>query len=259
MINKREPHEFSVEQININSEQVIHVSLGGNALSEIQSRAGIFRQAEDFFNDAVEGDIPVLVDVEIIHQMGPVQRMKYFRKFCDEIVLGHVKQAGVELLSRDELMQFFKDSDLEVNVSKISGNADKYNQLDADNRVVIIAADMPSDIPNIKGVSILPVLSGLDEDIHVDHIMDIAAYIAQTGRRFLLEGADSKANRMLRELLIELYKNGDIPEGLATPENATFADLLENPETLLIPPVSTADMTDIESYIRAVKAVEAMA
>ncbi|MDP8218360.1 MAG: hypothetical protein P9M03_06520, partial [Candidatus Theseobacter exili] len=114
------------------------------------------------------------------------------------------------------------------------------------------------DVPVLEGLTVLPVrVFSAQSDINIDHVMAVARYISDVGREALIDGADPRADEMLKELLKELYEEGEISaEAL---ESVSFAEILQDPSKLLIPPITSTQAMDIDSYIRTARAVEAMA
>jgi hypothetical protein len=89
----------------------------------------------------------------------------------------------------------------------------------------------------------------------LNYVAKLAGYIADVGKEKAKR--DPQANEMLREILKVLYEEGQIPQEILN--EMPLQKILENPEGFLFPPIKTVDVMDIESYIRAKRAVATMA
>ncbi|MDP8218388.1 MAG: hypothetical protein P9M03_06660, partial [Candidatus Theseobacter exili] len=251
---------IAIERMSLHGVETLHVSRGHATVGSVRDRADKINESQAYFSNQSEKKVPVLVDRVMLQQMGLEQRKAFIEKHGQWIALGYVVDGEVEPVPEEDLDTLLDILDVSFDKQTILRNIQLYLSTPEDNRVVVLSAESSADLPDILDASILPVRVSLKEsDLQIDHVMDVAAYIAQVGRRALIEGGDSMANEMLRQLLRELYSQGELPEDLMDLDNVTFADLLEHPEKLMFPPISTQEVADIESYLRASKAIETMA
>ena len=134
---------------------------------------------------------------------------------------------------------------------RLRQNRSIYDKLEEDHKVLI--AGEGSNL-RVDGAGLLRVREK-SLGLQTQHVVDLARFIASVGKK--QAKMDPKANELLRDLLKTMYEAGEIPQELLG--EMPIAKILDNPEGFLFPPIKTQDAVDIDSYLRAKKAIESMA
>ena len=137
--------------------------------------------------------------------------------------------------------------------SSHAANWKHFKELPQDRQMALVFSTEDEPLPAVQQAGVLPLTES--QLGYIDHSAVIAAYVADVGKESAKQ--DETANQMLRQLLSELYNEGEIPEEAL--DGVSFEAVLEDPSSFLLPPIYTQKAEDIESYFRTMKAIETMA
>ena len=253
-----EDKNLAFERFGIDGTELVHVSRGKALISSVSETAVNIQNSIAFFEQQTEFDVPVFVSREMIERMGREGRKALFNKHGKHMVIGDVYEDRIAYLTEDVLDGILGEIETEISVADLQASAEKFKNAPDNNRVVITAVDDARGVPALEGMTVLPVRMAVPQgNIRINHIMAVARYISDVGREALIENADPQADAMLKTLLQELYAEGEVSADVL--DNASFAEILQNPSKLLLPPITSDTTADIESYLRAARVVEAMA
>jgi hypothetical protein len=226
-----------IEHLKIDGSDLIHVSRGTSAIARFERSPGTIRGFEFFEEALIKGTTPIAIDTELLTSLGESERAQLIWLYKNRLAI-----------SREEKVQGISGEDQE----RLWRNWDKYIRIQDDHKVVILSKDGMLT-RGMEGSSVLRLEKTQIEGLR--QVTKLASYIADVGKE--KAKGDPLANEMLREVLKVLYEEGQIPQEII--EEMPLEKILADPEGFLFPPIKIVDVMDIESYLRAKKAVATMA
>jgi hypothetical protein len=226
--------------MEIEGEELIHVSTGNRSIQTLREKAEVYDKAKSYFIGDLKKNIPIGIEVELLEGIGEDELKAFIeRRQKDIALIGEEKKVARILALFPEHQEILKQ------------NRSIYNRLEEDHKMLVLRDDSKLKDEEAGLLRVKKDSLGLQ----TEHVIDLASFIASVGKQ--QAKTDPKANELLRQVLRTLYESGEIPQELL--EEMPLAKILDNPEGFLFPPIKTQDAMDIDSYLRAKKAIEIMA
>ncbi|MFC1667908.1 LOG family protein [Chlamydiota bacterium] len=197
------------------------------------------KAVEYFMIDIDDFTYPVLLDIEILQNMGTVTLKEFVKKNKGKIAVKMRKTDKIEGLSdedKDQLIQKWNE----------------YTGLDPNNQMAILSEK--GRLPGGSTAGVFRVKDPRDSQ-GVTQLVFLAQKIANMG--ISQAKNDREVNQHLIEILKGLYADGAIANELL--DGLPLEKILADPEKYIFPEIKTDQLEEIERYFRIKEVVEVMA
>ncbi|MDP8217775.1 MAG: hypothetical protein P9M03_03505 [Candidatus Theseobacter exili] len=232
------PDGYSAEHMEGPTGTYCHLSHGKTTVSSSKEAASRVLEGIDYFRDSTDKEMPVVVDGRLLEWMDEMKRTQFIMKNISRLaILDGKKIHGLSSTAQEQL----------------NNNWKRFKMLPENNQIAIVLSEEGKSPSSVQKASILPLSAS--QVGYIDISMDLAGYIASVGKDDAV--LDDRASKLLRQILREFYETDQISEEALA--GLSIEEILNDPEKFLLPPVYNKKVEDIDSYIRAQKAIDAMA